>query len=238
MDRPEARQSSQVRRLWLATFLLLRLGTFSLIGILLIVTQTPVVGWAKRGLVIYAPLVKADAIVVLGGGVRFDGELTDLTLRRLVYALRLFRKGYAPVVILTGGNPEIPEVAESVHMERVARELGFSSKDFIVETEAKRTSEQARAVAQIVRAKQMRSVILVTSPTHSHRALRAFEKVGVAVIPGTTDPLRLRLSPPPGHWWDRWFAITPWEILGRLTAAKAVLYEYTALALYWWNGWI
>jgi uncharacterized SAM-binding protein YcdF (DUF218 family) len=212
------------------------LGLFSTIGILLFVTQTPVVGWAKRGLVIYAPLVKTDAIVVLGGGVRFDGELTDPSLRRLVYGLRLFRKGYAPVVILTGGNPKIPDVPESVHMERVARELGFSPQDFIVETEAKRTSEQARAVAQLVRAKQMKSVILVTSPTHSYRALRGFEKVGVKVIPGTTEPLRE--PEPPGHWWEGWFAITPRDVLDRLSIAHAVLYEYTALALYWWNGWI
>lgn len=238
MGRSEARQSSRVRRLWLSISLLLRLGLLSMAGILLLVTQTPVIGWARQGLVIYAPLVKADAIVVLGGGVRFDGELTDLTLRRLVYALRLFRKGYAPVVILTGGNQEIPAVPESVHMERIARELGFSSQNFIVETDAKRTSEQARAVAQIVRARQMRSVILVTSPTHSYRALRAFEKVGVNVIPGTTDPLRQHRQPSRGHWLDGWFAITPWEILDRLSTTDAVLYEYLALALYWWNGWI
>jgi uncharacterized SAM-binding protein YcdF (DUF218 family) len=211
----------------------------ALVGtIVLLITQTPLVNWAARPLVIYAPVEKADAIVVLGGGVRFDGELGDATQRRLVYALRLFRKGYAPVVILTGGNPEIPKLPESEQMERVALELGFAPGDFIVETDAKRTSEQARAIAQIVRGWQMKSVILVTSPTHSYRALRTFQKAGVQVIPGTTDPLLKPPSPGAVPWWKRWFTLTPGGILGQLGLTGVVLHEYGALALYWWNGWI
>lgn len=207
-------------------------------GIVLLITQTPLVNCAAQALVVRAPVEKADAIVVLGGGVRFDGELSDPTQRRLVYALRLFRKGYAPVVILTGGNPTIPDLPESEQMERVARELGFSSGSFIVETKAKRTSEQAVAVAEIVRARQMKSVILVTSPLHSYRALQTFRKAGILVIPGTMDPL---LKPPPRPLptcWQRWFAIAPGRILERIDQSRTLLYEYAALALYWWNGWI
>jgi uncharacterized SAM-binding protein YcdF (DUF218 family) len=218
---------------------LLLWGLASIGGIVVLISQTPLVNWAMRPLVIYGPVERADAIVVLGGGVRYDGELSEATRQRLVYALRLFRKGYAPVVVLTGGNPADPDLAESEQMERVARELGFSSLNFIVETEAKRTSEQARAVARIVRNRQMKSIILVTSPTHSYRALRSFRKAGVPVIPGTTDPLQLTLKPPkPVPWWKGWFTLSPWKVINRLNLAGAVLYEYLALALYWWNGWI
>lgn len=236
MNRPERQQSSLTWRVRRASLLVLRWGLISAGGVLLLVTQTPLVGWATRLLAIYAPMERADAIVVLGGGVRFDGELTDPTLRRLVYALKLFRKGYAPVVILTGGNPEIPELSESEQMERVAKELGFSPGDFIVEREAKRTSEQARAVARIIRDRQLKSVILVTSPPHSYRALQAFQKAGVQVIPGTADPFLTPRDPRP--WWNRWFAITPGAVLRRLNATEMVLYECVALGLYWWNGWI
>lgn len=185
----------------------------------------------------YAPLEKADAIVVLGAGVRFDGTVQGHTLERLVYALRLLGEGYAPVVIMTGGNPDIPELSESGQMARVARELGFSPEKFIVETEAKRTSEQARAVAGIVRARKMKSVILVTSPAHSYRALLAFHKAGIEAIPGATDPA-LKPPPPPASWWGWWFALTPGKATYRLNLAGVVFYEYVALALYWWNGWI
>lgn len=236
MNRSERQQSPLTWRLWRASVLVLRWGLISAGGVLLLVTQTPLVGWAARSLAVYAPVERADAIVVLGGGVRFDGELTDPTLRRLVYALRLFRKGYAPVVILTGGNLEIPELPESEQMERVAKELGFAPGGFIVEREAKRTSEQAQAVARIVQDRQMRSVILVTSPTHSYRALLAFRKAGVQGIPGTADPFLTPREPRP--WWKRWFAITPGEVLRRLNATEMLLYECVALAIYWWNGWI
>lgn len=227
-----------LRQLWRGPALsrLLVRGLASIGAFTLIVTQTPLVDWAAEPLIVYGPVERADGIVVLGGGVRFDGELTESTRQRLVYALRLFRKGYAPLVILTGGNPEFPDLSESEQMERIARELGFSPESFILETEAKRTSEQARAVARIVRERQMKSVILVTSPTHSYRALRAFRKAGMEVFPGTTDPL---LRPPPSlPWWKQWFAPTPGDFLGRLNLTGAVLYEYAALALYWWNGWI
>lgn len=227
------RRAGRLRRAF-ASFLFWALASTG--GIVLLIAETPLANWAARPLLIFAPLEKAGAIVILGGGVRSDGELLEPTRGRLVYGLRLFRKGYAPVVILTGGNPEIPEVSESEAMERVARELGFPPGHFIVETKAKRTSEQARAVAQIVESRQMKSVILVTSPTHSYRALRAFQKAGLRAIPGTTDPL----LKPPGFfpWWKRWFTVAPGVILERLNLAAAVFYEYVALALYWWNGWI
>jgi len=179
---------------------------------------------------------RADAIVVLGGGVRWDGALSEATQRRLVYALRLLRQGYAPTIILTGGNPDDPGVPESAEMARVARELGFPAERFIVETRASRTSTQARAVAEIARAQGFRSVILVTSPTHSYRALLAFRKAGVEAFPGTIDPL---LRPPkPERWWHWWLALTPGKTLARVNLAGLVSYEYVALTLYWYRGWI
>ena len=211
-------------------------GLAAIGGVVIIITQTPLVNWAAKPLVVYAPIEKADAIVVLGGGVRLDGALTDITQQRLIYALRLLNKGYAPVVILTGGNPVDPNLSESGQMARVARELGFPQERFIVETRAPRTSEQARAVREIARARGITSVILVTSPTHSFRALRTFQKAGVSVIPGTTDPVMK--APKPVPWWKRWLATDLGVILGQLNLTGLVLYEYVALGIYWWNGWI
>ncbi len=211
-------------------------GLAAIGGVVVILTQTPLPNWAARPLVIYTPLEKADAIVVLGGGVRYDGVLNDITQRRLIYALRLLRHGYAPLVILTGGNPVDPLLSESGQMARVARELGFPQERFIVETRAPRTSEQALAVREIARARGITSVILVTSPTHSFRALQTFRKAGVPVIPGTVDPA---LKPPkPTPWWKEWVTLDLGLILGRLNLTGLVLYEYVALAIYWWNGWI
>lgn len=207
-------------------------------GLILVVVETPLVESLARPLVVYAPLAPADAIVVLGGGVRPDGELGEATQRRLVYALRLLRQGYAPIIVLTGGNPDDPSVPESEEMARVARELGFPSSTFIVETRASRTSAQARAVAEIARARGLRAVILVTSPTHSYRALRAFRKTGLETLAGTVDPVLRPVPVKPERWWQRWFALTHGKILTRVNLAAQTGYEYVALALYWYRGWI
>lgn len=207
-------------------------------ALVLVVVETPLVETLAHPLVVYGPLARADAIVVLGGGVRPDGELGEATQRRLVYGLRLLRQGYAPTIILTGGNPEDPGVPESEEMARVARELGFPSSSFVVETRAARTSTQAHAVAEIARARGFRSVIVVTSPVHSYRALRAFRKAGVEAIPGTIDPLLRPIPRKPERWWQQWFALTTGKVLARVNLAALVGYEYTALALYWYRGWI
>lgn len=199
--------------------------------VVLIVAVTPVVHWGVAALETDAPLVRADAIAILGGGIRNDGVLGDQTLRRLVYGLRLFRQGYAPVVILTGGNPTDPSLPESEAMARVASELGLSGPAFIVETRAARTVDQARVIADIARARGFKSVILVTSPTHVHRAYQAMRKAGVRVIPGPADR---RTGDAP----TRWLTLNPASVMLRLADAAALTYEYAALTLYWWRGWI
>jgi uncharacterized SAM-binding protein YcdF (DUF218 family) len=199
--------------------------------VVLVLVATPVVHWGVAALEIDAPLARADAIAILGGGVRKDGVLGDQTLRRLIYGLRLFRQGYAPVVILTGGNPLDPSSPESEAMARVASELGLLGPAFIVETRAARTVDQARAIADIARQRGFKSVILVTSPTHVYRAYQAMRKTGVDVVPGPADR---RAADAP----TRWPTLNPGSAALRLADAAALSYEYAALALYWWRGWI
>jgi len=189
----------------------------------------PVEPLIYRFLVVADPLRRADAIVVLGGGV-FDEDLPSLsTTARLVHGLRLHRRGYAPVVILTGGNPVEPKVPESAVMRRVAEELGTKPDVLIVETAAARTATQSEAVARIARARGIRSILLVTSAEHTFRATRVFRKTGLDVAsapPVYERPPRLSLEIRPRYVLSRILSLVPWA------------YEGAALALYWWRGWL
>src|SRR5262249_25955885 len=125
--------------------------------------------------------------------------------------------------------------AESDSMLDVAENLGFPKAAFVIERSATRTSEQAQAVATIVRARGMRKVLLVTSRMHSYRALRTFERAGVQVVPATVDPLPGSVRATMHH---RWLATDPEQFFGRVCEAGEMGYEYAAIALYWWNGWL
>jgi uncharacterized SAM-binding protein YcdF (DUF218 family) len=56
-----------------------------------------------RSLVVPERLDTADAIIVLGGGTDKDGKLSSASLRRTVHGIRLFRQGFAPIVVFSGG---------------------------------------------------------------------------------------------------------------------------------------
>lgn len=180
-------------------------------------------------LLVAEPPRRADAIVVLGGGVH-DEELPSTgTTSRLVHGLRLHHRGYAPVVILTGGNPAKPSIPEAAVMRRVAEELRTPADVLVTELVADRTSTQAEAVARIARERGIRTILLVTSGEHSWRATRVFRKAGLTVI---STPVVPRVGP-------RFRVVVhPIDVVNRLTAFPPLLYESGAIALYWWRGWL
>jgi len=207
---------------WFSTLVML------VVMMLVVASILPVGGILYRVLLVADPPRPADAIVVLGGGV-FDADTaTTSTAARLVHGLRLYRRGYAPLVILSGGNPIDPRLPESVVMRKIAEELGAPPNVLLVETEAARTATQGDAVARIARARGIRTILLVTSPEHSRRAAHVFRKTGLTVI--STPVARQR--PPKLS-----IAYHPLEIMKRMTALLDFAYEGAATALYWWRGW-
>ena len=189
----------------------------------------PVAAAFTRRLLVADPPRRADAIVVLGGGVHDARTPSAITTTRLVHGLRLHHRGYAPVVILTGGNPLDPAVPEAAVMALVAQEVGVPPGALVVERTAARTSTQGEAVARIARERGIRSILLVTSAEHSYRSVRVFRKTGLDVISTPAIPQRLpRLS----------IALEPQYVFARVCALQSVVYESVALALYWWRGWL
>jgi uncharacterized SAM-binding protein YcdF (DUF218 family) len=103
--------------------------------------------------------VKADALVVLGGG---DG--------RVERADELYREGAAPSVVVTGyGDCE----SNIKQLER----LGVPSDAITPEPAALTTLQNATLSVPLLRAMRVHRVIIVTSWYHSRRALACFEHV-------------------------------------------------------------
>jgi uncharacterized SAM-binding protein YcdF (DUF218 family) len=197
--------------------------------VIVLVGVLPVAPALSRLLLVAEPPRRADAIVVLGGGVHDADMASVTTTARLVHGLRLHHHGYAPVVILTGGNPIDPSVPEAAVMARVAEEVGTQPDVLIVERVADRTATQGEAVARIARERGIRTILLVTSPEHSYRSVRVFKKTGLDVVSTPVVAARLpRLS----------LALRPRYVVERLCWMGTLGYESAAIALYWWRGWL
>src|SRR5262249_9934744 len=114
-------------------------------------------------------LPQSDAVVLLGGfGLDFDNPAN-----RIMHALHVYRAGKAPLIVYSGGYAD-PLVA-----------LGVPRAAVILETESRNTRENAVNTAAIFKARGWCSGILVTSAAHMPRALAAFQRVGLNLVPAT-----------------------------------------------------
>jgi len=102
--------------------------------------------------------VKADVIIVLGGG----------SHERPLRAAELFLQHAAPRLIISGGGDD--EINR-----QLLRQAGIPAAAIEVEGKSRTTFENAEFTLQRLRAEKIHSAILVTSWYHSRRALRTFE---------------------------------------------------------------
>jgi uncharacterized SAM-binding protein YcdF (DUF218 family) len=190
---------------------------------MLIVLFTPCANTLSRLLIVAESLGPSDVIVVLGGGVNRDGSLSEISLRRVWYGVRLFKHGYAPLLLFsTGVTSDLNVVSEARRMADAALDMGVPPAMIFLEERSTRTAENAVEVAKILRAQRSGAVLLVTHPTHMRRAVAAFRRVGVVVRPAPTDGNEINARGP----------------AGRGMLFFKVAYEYAAWALYWWKGWV
>jgi uncharacterized SAM-binding protein YcdF (DUF218 family) len=206
-----------------------RAAALALLLALLASGVLPVATWLARPLAVADPLRPADAVVVLGSGVIDAQTLDRETVVRLVHGIRLWSRGLAPVLIVSGANPRDPAIFEADVMARVAGDLGVPATSLVVEREGDRTWTQGQAVARIARERGLRSVLLVTSPLHMYRARRVFHRAGIETVAAPTVVYPDSVTR---------VTLNPLDVLQRLGSLSPVLYEYAALALYRWRGWI
>ncbi|MGC1178198.1 MAG: YdcF family protein [Methyloceanibacter sp.] len=137
-------------------------------------------------------LPQSDVVIVLGGAlgqplpprVELGGPTS-----RIMEALRIYRAGKAPLIVISGGNLpwQATVVPESQLIADLLVELGAPRSALILETGSRNTRENAVNTAAIFKEHGWRTGLLVTSGTHMPRALAAFQKLGLDVTPAATD---------------------------------------------------
>lgn len=112
------------------------------------------------------PLAQADAIVALSGD---QGA-------RTATAVGLWKRGLAPVIVFAGSSEDPASLPSAEIMKREAGRLGVPSDRVLTEPSSATTKENATRVADLLRAHEIRRVILVTSPYHQRRASLLFAR--------------------------------------------------------------
>ncbi|WP_420816079.1 YdcF family protein [Paraburkholderia phosphatilytica] len=127
------------------------------------------------------------AIVLLGGGTRYDDEgrlvpkpdplVRIATVADLYASCR--RMGGVCTVIVTGGNPQHHEATEADNYLPWLLRRGVPRSDIVLDNRALTTYENGHNVAAILGARHDDEVILVTSAYHMRRALLDFDRFGI-----------------------------------------------------------
>ena len=132
----------------------------------------------------------SDAIVVLGAA-QYVGRPSPVLRARLDHALELWQRGLAPRLIFTGGTGIGDTTSEAAVSRIYALRHGVPDTAILMENEGRTTRESLAAVSAIMRARQMRTAILVSDPFHMLRLRILSNQYGVDAYtsPTKTSPI-------------------------------------------------
>lgn len=184
------------------------------------------------------PADRYDAIVVLGGGIEDKGtlrptvELTSYSRNRTTCGVDLYARGYAPKLVLTGGDNSIfgSGPKEAPEMKRWAHRLGVPDDAILTEETARTTYENATGTKRII---GPTSILLVSSASHLPRATALFSKQGFRVTPAPCAYVS-RNKPE-----DSWNELDLFDFLPNdraLEHSQDAIAEVVGLAVYWLTG--
>lgn len=128
---------------------------------------------------------KADAIVLLGGGLGpmrpgFPYTECYASADRTVMAARLWKAGKAPVIIPTG---ELAALSEKPLLET----MGVPATAILCEERARDTAENADYTFKLLEERKCKTAFVVTSAWHLPRSMMLFKSAEIEFIPVSCD---------------------------------------------------
>ena len=120
----------------------------------------------------------ADAILVLGAA-QYNGRPSPVLKARVDHALDLYRQGYAPRIIFTGGVGRGDTTSEGEVARRYAIENGVADSAILVERQGVTSAESVAAAAALMRTNGLQDALLVSDSYHMLRLELLARRSGV-----------------------------------------------------------
>jgi uncharacterized SAM-binding protein YcdF (DUF218 family) len=173
------------------------LGALGL-GLFLMAAFTPLAPALGRATGVRPRIEPAEAVVVLGHGLRSDGTLTDASLRAALAGVELYRQALAPLLVLAGAQ-RAGQVSEAQVRAALAHGLGVPRAAIVLEETGKTTREEAERLRPRLSALGVPRILLITDSQHMRRAQAIFERLGFVVLPAPTDDPGAGVADPHGR---------------------------------------
>lgn len=122
----------------------------------------------------------ADVIIVLGAA-EWNGKPSPVLRARLDHGLELFRRGFAPSIMTTGGAGGDPVFTEGEVGRAYLTRQGVPSEAILVENEGESTVHSMVAAAEIMRRMKLHSCIVVSDGYHIFRVKKMLQFRGLQV---------------------------------------------------------
>ncbi len=204
------------------------IGTATVAVLVYVIGFTPVMRGPVHALIRRdsIPTERLDAVIVLSSVVSADSLLDPVAVDRLLTGLAVFRDNGARLLVTT--RRAVSASDHRLESDRDRRRLIDLAADtgrwHAVGPVATTRDEAVRSAALLLPLEQKR-VAVVTSPLHTRRACRTFEKVGFQVTCIPAD--------------ERVYTVYTFNSsTTRLLATADWLYEELAMIKYRWRGWI
>ena len=155
-----------------------------------------------------------DAIVVLGAA-QYDGRPSPVLEARVEHAVGLYRAGFAPLLVMTGGRAAGDRTTEAAAARDWAIAHGVPADAIVIEG-GRTTLESLEGVATLLRERGLGKALMVSDRTHMLRVLRIATDLGI----------------------DAWGSPTPSSPVDADQASRfqATVHELAALAVYFAGG--
>lgn len=160
-------------------------------GLTLLLGFTELPWILSKPLIVHENIKTSPVIVVLYSnyGDAIENELDKYSSQRVQKAVQLWKKGFAPFIIFSGGSAARKGNAlpGALRMAREAGKQGVPREQIIVEHHSKDTRHNVLNSSRILIEKSWNALILVTNDFHMKRAVSLFEKRGFQVYPAPIE---------------------------------------------------
>lgn len=160
-------------------------------------------GWVALLAAVYlygrrSELRRTDLIVVFGAA-QYNGRPSPVFRARLDYAATLYRQGYAPVVLVTGGVGQGDTISEAEAGARYLARRGVPLRALLRDPLSRHSAASLRAVRRIMDRHGYDSALFVSDPFHVLRLRLLAWQAGVRAYSAPTPSSVVARNP-----WQEW----------------------------------